>query len=508
MNSVEQVETYPLADAINRIFSGPDMDRCVRYEGQWHSLAQVKALAGQINQLLDAASVHPNQAIGLVLRNLPSGYAALAGLVGARRTVVLISPFQEASAIAADVARLDLAAVVAMADNWTAELVQAAGSKGSAGISIDEQAWRATPVSGLEACDGRPGHLSTPKIAVHMLTSGTTGVPKRIPLSRVALSHAIPHQEELAVAMGEAPASAGMSATLLQYAPMVQLSGLFTALQAASEGKPLVMMDKFDARICLETLREFRLGMLGLPPAMLRMLMEANPTREDLSSVKSVRSGAAPLDDQTRDTFELKYGIPILSIYGATEYAGPIAGWTLDDHAKFGAAKRGSVGRLWPEVSTARIVDAETGEDLGRGREGLLEVMVRRCGPEWMRTTDLATIDEDGFLMIHGRADDAIIRGGFKIPPNVIGDALRTHPAVYDATAIGIADERLGQVPVAVVELRKGADPVDEAALLDYARQKLIRYQVPVKIMIVPELPRTPAQKIDRTRVKTLIEGS
>jgi acyl-CoA synthetase (AMP-forming)/AMP-acid ligase II len=497
---------YPLADAIAQAL-GRDPDQpCVQYEGEWRTRGAIAAAARQATAVLEAGGAPQDRAVGLVLRNRPTGFAALAGLVAAGRTVVLISPFQSPAAIAADVAKLQLAAVIAPASDWSDEVVEAARAAGTLGVSLSEAECAATAVEGLRFED-RAEHARHPGVGVQMLTSGTTGAPKRIPLSRVGLSTAIRDQVRMAAAMGEAPPKAGLAAALVQYAPMVQLSGLFNALQAAFEAKPLVLMDKFEPQAWVASLRACRQHMLALPPAMMRMVLELDPPRDDLASLRSVRSGAAPLDDHTRDTFEQRYGVPVLSIYGATEFVGPIASWSLDDHARFGASKRGSVGKVWPDIARTRIVAAETGEELASGETGLLEVQVGRSGPDWIRTNDLGTIDADGFLFIYGRADDAINRGGFKIPPDVIGNALRTHPAVYDAAAVGLPDKRLGQAPAAAVELRPGAEPVTEAELIAYARSKLIAYQVPVRILIVPALPRTPAQKINRPGVYALFEA-
>ena len=145
----------------------------------------------------------------------------------------------------------------------------------------------------------------------------------------------------------------------------------------------------------------------------------------------------------------------MLISYAATEFGGAVAGWNLADHAEFWATKRGSVGRAH-SGSELRIVDEVDGHVLGADEVGLLEVKAGQLGDGsgWMRTTDLARIDADGFLWILGRADQAIIRGGFKVRPDDVRAALEAHPAVRGAAVIGVADARLGAVPVAVVELR------------------------------------------------------
>lgn len=486
--------------------TGPSDAIAVEFGDAVYDWGMLAAAGHSLNAALDAAGVEHAQAVGLALRNRPLGYAALVSLLAAGRSVALISPFQATGAIASDIERLGLAAIVADAGDWSEETIAAARSRGSAGIALDETGWTIAAIGTSAIVRPANDHRTMADVAVQMLTSGTTGAPKRIPLHWHSLGQAITDQGRMAAAMGEAPPGPAPEAALIQYAPMVQLSGLYNALQAATEGRRLILMEKFSPERWINCVRSHRQHMLALPPAMMRMVMEADPAREDLASLRAVRSGAAPLDDHTRDSFEARYGVPVLSIYGATEFAGPVASWSLDDHARFSATKRGSVGRIWADIASGRIIDPDSKAQLPPDASGILHIQVGRVGEDWIPTNDLATIDADGFLFIHGRADDAINRGGFKIPPDIIADMLRRHPRVYDAAALPLPDARLGQVPAAAVELRDGMEPVDEALLTEFLRQRLLAYQVPVRILILPTLPRTPAQKISRPELLALFQ--
>src|SRR5207249_7880502 len=130
----------------------------------------------------------------------------------------------------------------------------------------------------------------------------------------------------------------------------------------------------------------------------------------------------------------------------------------------WGRKKLGSVGRPLPGAQL-RVIDPETGAVLPPGQEGLLEVVSPRMGPEWLRTSDLAILDEDGFLYHRGRADGAIMRGGFKVLPEVIEKALLRHEAVAAAAVVGIPDPRVGQAPAAAVQLKPGAAKPSTAEL-------------------------------------------
>jgi len=244
---------------------------------------------------------------------------------------------------------------------------------------------------------------------------------------------------------------------------------------------------------------------VSLVPAALRTVLHSGLTREDLASIRAVTSGTAPLAAEDADAFTEKFGIPVLTSYAATEFGGGVAGWTLPDYQKYWHAKRGSVGRA-SLGAQLRVVDDE-GAPVASDVVGLLEVKPGQLGPtpDWLRTTDMARIDEDGFLWIVGRADQAIIRGGFKVIPDDVRRALESHPAIQGAAVVGQPDERLGETPVAMVELR---DAIDVAALLDHLRTRLARYEIPTDIVIVEQIPRTPSGKPDLGEVRRFFTGA
>ncbi|MGH3678500.1 MAG: AMP-binding enzyme, partial [Mycobacterium sp.] len=228
-------------------------------------------------------------------------------------------------------------------------------------------------------------------------------------------------------------------------------------------------------------------------------------TRGDLESIRAVTSGTAPLSAEDADAFTEKFGIPVLTSYAATEFGGGVAGWTLADYRKHWRAKRGSVGRANPGAKL-RVV-GDDGSPLGPDQPGVLEVKPAQLGPtaDWIRTTDIARIDTDGFLWILGRADQAIIRGGFKVMPDDVRSALEDHPAVQGAAVVGRSDERLGETPVAMVELR---EPVEVATLVDHLRTRLARYEIPTDIAIVEQIPRTVSGKPDLGAVRRFFSGA
>jgi acyl-CoA synthetase (AMP-forming)/AMP-acid ligase II len=338
-----------------------------------------------------------------------------------------------------------------------------------------------------------------------MLTSGTTGPPKRIDLAYDTLERVLAgakHYES-----GRASDLRLRSGVAVVNSPLVHLGGLFRVLQCVSDGRPFSLLERFTVEGWTDAVRRHRPQTVSLVPAALRMVLEADVDPDDLRSVRSVVSGTAPLSPDDADAFRTKYGIPVLISYAATEFGGGVAGWNLSDHEEFWNSKRGSVGRAHAGCGL-RIVAPDSGAIMGPDEEGILEVKAAQLGPgtPWIRTTDVARLDGDGFLWILGRADQAIIRGGFKVHPDDVRAALESHPQVRGAAVVSVDDPRLGAVPVAVVELRPGG-PLTGAELLTHASSRLARYELPSEVIIVDTLPRTPSAKVDLLAVRELVRN-
>jgi acyl-coenzyme A synthetase/AMP-(fatty) acid ligase len=335
-----------------------------------------------------------------------------------------------------------------------------------------------------------------------MLTSGTTGPPKRVDLTYQTLER---------VLVGAKHYESNRDASLrlrrgvaVVNSPLVHLGGLFRVLQCVSDGRSFSLLERFTVAGWVDAVRRHRPATASLVPAALRMVLEADVDPADLASLRSVVSGTAPLDPDDADAFIARYGVPVLVSYAATEFGGGVAGWNIDDHRAFWATKRGSIGRAHAGCEL-RVVDPDSGAPVGADVEGVLEVKAAQLGEGgWVRTTDLARIDDDGFVFILGRADQAIIRGGFKVGPEDIRAVLERHPAVRGAAVVSRADRRLGAVPVAAVELRAGAPAVGPDDLLAHAAAHLASYELPAEIRIVDELPRTDSAKADLAAVRAL----
>ena len=478
-----------LPELSRRIRCVLDLDRsapALEFEQRWYPWDAPASAADTV-----APRVAPGERVAVLLRNRPPHVGLLLGLLCAGACVVTANPDRGADRVRADLESLGVATV--------------AGESGDLAAFAPVGRRITSDVLGIvEVTDGSGVGGPGTDVAVEMLTSGTTGPPKRVPLTYETLLRVLVGAKHY-----ERNADSDLrlrSGVVIVNSPLVHLGGLFRVLQCVNDGRAFCLLERFRVEEWADAVRRHRPQTVSLVPAALRMVLEADLDPSDLASVRSVVSGTAPLAPEDAEAFTEKYGVPVLIAYAATEFGGGVAGWNLADHRQFWASKRGSVGRAHPGCEL-RAVDPATGAPLGPDEEGLLEVRARQLGDGagWTRTTDLARIDADGFVYILGRADQAIIRGGFKVRPDDVRAALERDPRVRGAAVVSRADGRLGAVPVAAVELRPGTPSVRSEELLSEAAKVLARYELPVEVRVVEALPRTPAGKVDLAAVSELL---
>jgi acyl-coenzyme A synthetase/AMP-(fatty) acid ligase len=469
----------------------------IEFGGRLYEWGELRSLARHVQALLEASKSPKDAPVAFVARNRPSAAAVLLALIEQGRPIRMVFAFQSCAAIAAQLDRLQPAAAIVMAEDDSEEMRAVLRERGLAAIVLGTLDARCVP--GCER--GAPlWNLPAAPAQIHILTSGTTGPPKQFPVSyELIAAHIVGGQSIPKPPTGKTPPPPFL------FYPIGNVTGLSTIIQVLIHGVPFILLDRFDLGECMAYLRRYRPMALHLPPAAIQMVLDADIPPADFASVRWIPTGAAPLQPEVQRAFEARYGIPILSSYGATEFAGAACAMTPEDHEEYGDTKFGSIGRPLPGVEI-RVVDAETGEVLPPDREGIIEAKVARVGPDWIRTADLAVIDTDGFLFHRGRADGAIMRGGFKVLPETIVTALLRHEAVAAAGVVGIADRRLGQVPAAVIELRPGARPPEIAELERHLRERILATHIPAAWRFVDELPKNPSFKIDRAALRRLFD--
>jgi long-chain acyl-CoA synthetase len=291
------------------------------------------------------------------------------------------------------------------------------------------------------------------------------------------------------------------------YGILVTLAGMHNTERGVA-----VLLRWFDPVAWLTLIGEHRLELAAVVPSMLQMLL-AQPLEEyDLSSLRFVGSGGAPLAAEVEAEFRRR--VPSVSIrqgYGLTETAAAIS------TNPPGRERAGSVGLPLPGCAVE--IHDEDGTPLPAGQLG--EICCRSPGvmagywrsPEitaetlrdgWLHTGDIGYLDEQGYLFIVDRKKDLIIRGGFNVYPRDVEDALVEHPAVQLAAVVGRPDTVHGEEVVAFVSLRPDSDATSEE-LVAWAREHIGGYKYPREVRVIDSVPLTPVGKVDRKALRTLV---
>lgn len=479
----------------------------LEFETRWHNWGAISATKAAIEQLIAPAG--EGARIGVMMRNRPGAVAATLACVARGACLVTINPLYPDDKLADDIVGLAPPILICGPDDWMrAPLAEAAARIGALQIIVSDDLATAPVVRAPAAhpFESFPRRVA-PGIGVEMLTSGTTGAPKRIPLKAEAFAASVLSAAEYEAGRSgdDAPRLRGGVQFLL--APISHIGGLMALLNSIIAGRKACMFERFAVAPFHDALKRHRPKVVSMPPAALRMLIDAELPPEDFSSLAAIRTGTAPLDPALADAVFARFNTPVLQNYGATEFGG-VAGWTIGDFREHWSTKRGAVGRLNAGID-ARVTDADTQAPLPPGAEGVLQLRGARIGDgeNWITTTDLAIVDADNFLYIRGRTDNAIIRGGFKVQPDDIIRAMQQHEAILEAAVAALPDARLGHAPGAAYVLKNGARDPGEAALAAFLRTQLAPYQIPIRFLRLDELPRTPSMKVSQPALRALLEA-
>jgi fatty-acyl-CoA synthase len=337
-----------------------------------------------------------------------------------------------------------------------------------------------------------------------LYTSGTTGAPKGAMLAHRAMANNVAHGARI-IAAGKTHDAVWMAAL-----PMFHLASCVVAtVGTASLGGTLLTVPAFDAGLGLALIEEEGVTTMNIVPTLLlAMLQSPSFTGRDVRSVHSVMLGGAPIPAELVRRVHAELDAVSIVAYGLTE-AAMVTMTTADDTPE---DQSQTCGLPLPGVEI-RIVDPGSGEPSGRGDVG--ELLTRGFhtmlgyheDPDataatidadgWLRTGDLCSMDERGYLKVEGRAKDMIIRGGENIYPREIEDELLRHPGVADAAVVGLPDAYYGEIAAAFVRTLPGHD-LTAAELADDLRTRLTGYKVPAKWFFVEDYPKTPSGKIQK----------
>lgn len=380
---------------------------------------------------------------------------------------------------------------------------------------VDRNAFRAQPGNHLfkellGSAQGREGFSVYPlpeaskpdDIAVLQYTGGTTGVAKGAMLShRNLLANTVQSWAWNELSMSE-------HHTALCVAPYFHVYGLTVAMNLSIySGSTMALLPRFTVKDTLKAIKKYRPDLFpGVPTMYLALAREVEKTKQDLSSIRVCISGSAPLPKEIQTRFEAVSGARVVEGYGLTE-ASPVT----HCNPVFGERRIGTIGLPLSNTESA-VIDSETGAFLLPGQQG--EIVVR--GPQvmlgywqrpdetanvmhegWLRTGDIGTMSEDGYFTIVDRAKDIIIASGYKVFPRDVEEVLFQHPAVLEASVIGVPDPYRGETVRAYIVLKPGQQATAEE-LTAYCKERLAVYKVPKQFVFRQDLPKSLIGKVVR----------
>jgi acyl-CoA synthetase (AMP-forming)/AMP-acid ligase II len=353
---------------------------------------------------------------------------------------------------------------------------------------------------------------------VLMHSSGTTGVPKIIPMKNGSMLFE-------AERLGDAVPEIAAGAPAIRVGPLFHLAGLAQATIIIRHGGHLHLPPTFDADTVLDLIPQAGIALVDAAPAALRALVDAarvRATPPDTSTLRELSYGGAPIEPSLVRDLHDTFNCRLRQFYGSTEAAVVVSMLKPEDHLpqQGGAADHISSAGQITSTWQWRIVDTEGAQVTALDTAGELEVK----GP-WLtegywnnpelnaaaftndgfyRMGDIVTIDADGFLTVADRAKDMIISGGENIYPREVELVLDEHPAIHEAAAVGVPSEKWGETVHAVVVTVRAtaATEITEEALIEWCRERLAHYKCPTTIAFVDELPRTATGKILRRALR------
>lgn len=479
------------------------------FEDRTYSYGELEALSNRFARMLLSFGVKAGESVSYLLGNDP---LLVAGYIAGFKTGIVTNPLHDR-----------------LTADEIAYIVNHAGSR----IVVAGESYAATLAEALQgisnvrvACFGAPGPLqdaATPDldsfsseplkpevkpddVALLLYTSGTTGRPKGVMLTHDNVAAGI-----TAVAGGFHLKPADRTLCIMSLSHTNAL--MFSTLPYLLSGGSIALCKRFSASNLWALCERYDVNSMSASPTILSILLEDETGKTGYPKLEFVKVASAPTSVDLSNRFHARFGKNLLlETYGLTETTSINVMNPLR-----GVRKPGSIGQALAP-SEIRIVDGD-GKELPAGEVGEIEIR----GPTvmkgyykdpdataatirhgWVRSGDLARLDDEGYIFIVGRKKETIIRGGENISPLEVEQIIARHPAVREAAAVGIPDRIYGEVVAACVVKR---DDVTESELIRHCGEYLASFKVPARIVFVDELPRNPIGKFVRRALLPYFES-
>ncbi len=445
------------------------------FEDREYTLADLDALAGGMASVLDQRGVEPGTRVAVMSSNRPEFVVALRAIWRLGAAAVLLSPAWK---------HAEVSHALSLTQPTHAVGDHPVLAEAMPMLSLDDEITPAQYPATTVATDSD---------AVFVFSSGTTGMPKAVRHTHASLAVAIRHWR---AALGLTSADRMQVMT-----PPSHILGLLNIVMALDTGAWIRLHRRFDIDAMLRHIESDGIT-IEMAVAPIALALSAHPRLQDhdLSSLRYIMWCATPVTQSVAEAVSARTGITWVTAYGASEL--PVISCNV-----LKGARLDTVGRAVAGVDI-RTVSLETGQPLGPGEEGEIQVRsdsamagylpdqwtAEAFSDGWYRTGDVGTLDADGWLRITDRAKEMIKVRGFQVAPAEIEAVLHGHPDVEDCAVFGVpaAD---GEAIVAAVTV---SGPVDAEALATLVADRLASYKRPSQVVVVDEIPRLPSGKVLR----------
>jgi long-chain acyl-CoA synthetase len=470
--------------------------------------AQLDELSDRAAASLAGAGVRPGDRVGLQLPNIPQFVIAYFAILKAGGVVVPMNVLLRAPEIEFQLRDSGARALITYG-GFLDESAKAAAAAGVTSLYVVTEA--GPPQSGTAFDALLAGDPPGPQLAgrspadpaVIIYTSGTTGTPKGAALSHISLYMNADIPGRLF----------GFTAddTVLVALPLFHVFGLASVMNTSIlMGGTMSLVPRFEPRAVLELMRRDQVSVfMGVPTMYIALLQAAGTAGSDaeggLTSLRVAVSGGAPIPAEVIDSFESRFGVPILEGYGLSESTSTATfNISATERKVYSVGKPiwGTSVQIWDEDSRPLPPGADhvgevvlRGTNIMIGYHGNPEATARAFAGGWFHTGDLGYIDEDGFLFIVDRIKDLIIRGGYNVYPREVEEVIYAHPAVAEAAVVGVPDPRLGEEVRAIVAVKPG-QLVTEAELIEFVKERVAAYKYPRTVEFRETLPKNATGKI------------
>ena len=501
------IPDVPVTEFVLR-WAASDPDRLALVDGpsgRSYTYGQLAMLTNCLAGGLAARGLGPGDTIAIMAPNLPEYAIAFHGTAVAGVAISTINPTYTAEEVRFQLrdSGAKLLITIAMFVDTAKEAVE--GTDVTDIYVIGDAPDGTLPVTSLfsEPITQVPVDIDD-QVVVLPYSSGTTGLPKGVMLThRNLVANLCQIEGGLAVEEGE------VALAVLPFFHIYGMQVLMNGLLA--QGITIVTVPRFDLEQVLGLIQDKKVTrFFAVPPIVLALAKHPLVDNYDLSSLRQVFSGAAPLSAELALEAGARINCEVVQGYGMTELS-PVSHLTPP-----GRFKAGTSGITVPNAE-CRIVDPETGEDRGVGERGELWVrgpMVMKGylnNPEataatidadgWLHTGDVAIIDDDGHMTVVDRVKELIKYKGFQVAPAELEALLLTHPAIADAAVIGVPDDEAGEIPKAFIVLKPGQE-LAAADVTDFTAQHVATYKVIHEVAFVEAIPKSASGKILRRMLR------